>query len=328
MSLRFSTDRQLSDAIKAEALRLGFYRCGVADADAVEPQAANAFGSWLRQGCHASMGYMENNADKRLDPRLLMPGTLSIVCVAMAYGPPARFPKGEYSLAAYALGRDYHDVVKARLHSLAAAMASLFGEGGDTCGSDALPPLAMRVFCDTAPLHERYWAWRPRLRWIGRNHQLVVPGAGSMFFLGEVFVNRRLAPDAPQPSRCGTCRACIDACPTGALCADGTLDARRCLSYLTIESRDPLPPGASAAMGYCIYGCDRCQEACPHNRLAPAATAPELQPNQALLAMRKADWHSLTPDGYRQLFKGSAVKRAKYDGLMRNIRAAEGGGEG
>ena len=328
MSLRFSTDRQLSDAIKAEALRLGFYRCGVADADAVEPQAANAFGSWLRQGCHASMGYMENNADKRLDPRLLMPGTLSIVCVAMAYGPPARFPKGEYSLAAYALGRDYHDVMKARLRQLAAAMERLLAESDGPQPPDGQPPVETRVCCDTAPVLERYWAARAGLGWTGRNTQLVIPGAGSMFFLGEVLVNRTLLSDSSLPPRCGTCRACIDACPTCALSADGALDARRCLSYLTIENRGEIPPQAARAMGNTIYGCDRCQAACPWNRFAPAATVPELRPNPELLRMSRADWSALTVDGYCRLFKGSAVKRAKYDGLMRNIKAVEGNAGG
>lgn len=328
MSSRFSTEQSLADKIKAEASRLGFYRCGVAEAAPVGGKTAGEFARWIASGCHAGMDYMAHNTDKRLDPALLMPGVRSIVCVAMAYAPPRTMPEGEYQIAAYALGRDYHDVMKARLRSLAAAMERLFAEAEAGKAASGLPALAMRVFCDTAPVLERYWAWRAGLGWPGRNRQLIIPGAGSMFFLGEVFVNRSLPADSPQEPRCGTCRACIDACPTSAIADGGPLDARRCLSYLTIEHRGPLPAGVENVVGNSIYGCDRCQTACPWNRLAPVATDPELQPNAALLAMTKAGWHNLSADDYRRLFKGSAVKRAKYEGLMRNIRAAEACGAG
>lgn len=328
MNSRLSIERKLSDAIKAEAASLGFYRCGIAEAAPVDGAAAARLASWLRSGLNAGMDYMARHTDLRLDPRLLMPGARSIVCVAMAYAPAVALPKDGYTIAAYAMGRDYHDVMKARLRQLAAAMERLLAESDGPQPPDGQPPVETRVCCDTAPVLERYWAARAGLGWTGRNTQLVIPGAGSMFFLGEVLVNRTLLFDSPLPPRCGTCRACIDACPTCALSADGALDARRCLSYLTIENRGEIPPQAARAMGNTIYGCDRCQAACPWNRFAPAATVPELRPNPELLRMSRADWSALTVDGYRRLFKGSAVKRAKYDGLMRNIKAVEGNAVG
>ena len=325
MSSRLSTEQQLSARIKAEATRLGFFACGVAEAGAVGCETALGFTQWLRHGCHAGMDYMARHADLRLDPRLLLPGARSVVSVALAYAPARQMPEGEFQLAAYAYGRDYHDAVKSRLGCLAAYIERQAAEAGCLpAGADGEQTQATRVCCDTAPVLERHWACRAGLGWMGRNHQLIISGAGSQFFLGEVITTVALPPDAPMESRCGDCRACVAACPTHALTESGLLDARLCLSYQTIENRGPIPQRVAAAMGNCIYGCDRCQAACPHNRNAPTATAPELQPCAELLAMRKADWRALTPEAYRRLFKGSAVKRAKYDGLMRNIRAADG----
>lgn len=307
----------LTEKIKAEAHALGFFACGVAEATAVDESEAASFRRWIAGGRHAGMDYMAAHEDKRLDPRLLMPGVKSIVCVAMNYSPAMRIPDGEYQIAAYAYGRDYHDIMKTKLHSLAAAVAALAATTEDSIGN-AAP--SYRAFCDTAPVLERYWAERAGIGWRGRNRQLIIPGAGSMFFLGELFLDIRLCYDSPMPARCGTCRACLDACPTGALGDDG-LDAARCLSYQTIENRGDITPAAAAAMGDCIYGCDRCQQACPWNRFASPCSDPELQPAAELLAMTKEKWCGLSVEDYRRLFKGSAVKRAKYDGLMRNIRA-------
>lgn len=301
----------ITQQIKAEAERLGFFACGVAKAEAVDPETAAAVRRWIDGGGHASMQYMANHTDMRLDPRLLMPGVRSIVCVAMSYAPARRIPEGQYQIAAYAYGHDYHDIVKQRLHSLAATM-----------GMENY-----RAFCDSAPVLERYWAVRAGLGWTGRNHQLIIPGAGSMFFLGELFTDLELDCDTPMPSRCGLCRRCVDACPTGALampeegCPTPPFDAARCISYQTIENRGDIPHDITSRMGDTIYGCDRCQQACPWNSHAPATTEPMLQPREELLAMRREDWQQLTEEDYRRLFKGSAVKRAKYAGLMRNIHA-------
>lgn len=296
-----------SRQIKAEAQALGFFACGIAKAAPVSAACAEALRRWTDNGGHAGMEYMARNTDLRTDPRLLVPGVKSIVCVALNYTPARRLPEGEPQIASYALGHDYHDIVRQRLHTLAARL-------GIT---------EYRAFCDTAPVLERYWAAQAGIGWIGRNHQLIIPHAGSMFFLGEMFVGFRLEYDSPIRPRCGNCHACTDACPTGALQSDGCFDSSRCLSYQTIENRGTVPPDIAAKMGDMFYGCDRCQEACPWNRFATPTDDPDLLPSDGLMRMTRQDWLKLSVEQYRKLFKGSAVKRAKYEGLMRNIALME-----
>ena len=295
--------RYLTEKIKAEAKGLGFFACGIAKAEAVDSDTADGYRRWIADGGHASMHYLADNIDKRLDPRLLMPGVKSIVCVALSYAPAKTIPADQYQIAYYAYGKDYHDVMKQKLRALASA-----------CGITTY-----RAFCDTAPVLERYWAQRAGLGWIGRNHQLIIPHAGSMFFLGELFVTDTLHYDSPTPNRCGRCHACLDDCPTSSIINhQSSFISARCLSYLTIEHRGPIP-NSSFLIPNSIYGCDICQLACPWNRFAVPTTEPAFQPSEALLTMTKEKWHNLTEEQYRQLFKGSAVKRAKYEGLMRNI---------
>lgn len=294
----------LSQTIKAEAKRLGFFACGAAKASPVEEPVAEAYRRWVDLHCHASMDYLADNVEKRLNPTLLVEGVKSIVCVALGYAPSRRMLQGEYQIAAYAYGKDYHDVMRAKLHELAANSGIK----------------VYRAFCDTAPVLERYWAVKAGLGWTGRHHQLIIPNAGTMFFLGELFIPIEIDYDEPLPQRCGDCHACIDACPTGALSSD-TFYAEKCLSYQTIENRGELSDDAKHALGDYIYGCDQCQAACPYNRFATPTDEALLQPSDQLMAMRKDDWLHLTPEQYRALFKGSAVKRAKYEGLMRNIRS-------
>ena len=325
----------LSQHIKTVARELGFSACGIARAEAVDAPTAAALQQWLDSGGPATMHYMSQHTSLRLDPRLLMPEAESIVCVALNYAPAVTPPPDEYQFAAYALGRDYHDIVKQKLHQLAAAinlhLSSLNLHPSSPTfhpSSLILHPFSYRAFCDSAPILERYWAERAGIGWIGRNHQLIIPHAGSMFFLGELLLNVPLAYDAPMPNRCGTCHACIDACPTAALSSPTgdadrkPFDASRCLSYQTIENREALSPLAASTMGNTIYGCDRCQQACPWNRFAQPNTTPELQPSDELLGMTREQWHQLSEDDYRRLFRHSAVKRAKYNGLKRNIDAA------
>ncbi len=305
----------LKDKIKAEALSLGFFVCGFAKAAPVTDAMRRHYLAWLADGGNADMAYLNNNLDKRFDPRLLVPGVKAIVVVALNYFPAHRLPEGEPQIADYALGLDYHDIVKQKLRQLAANVGIV----------------DYRAFVDTAPVLERYWAVQAGLGWIGKNQQLIIPHAGSEFFLGELFVNVDLPPDEPKPNRCGTCHRCVDACPTHAVSlptkhvegyGDITrFDARRCLSYQTIENRGELSDDAKSAMGDTFYGCDRCQRACPWNRFATPNSEPLLQPREELLGMTRQKWENMTVDDYRRLFKGSAVKRAKYEGLMRNIKA-------
>ncbi len=309
-----------SHFIKSSALQLGFSACGIAKAEPVDEDTARAYRQWIADGRQADMHYLEANIDKRLDPTLLLPGARSIIVVAMSYAPARRLPEGEYQIADYALGRDYHDVMKQRLRQL-------------------IPGL---ICVDTVPILERYWAVRAGLGFIGRNHQLIIPHRGSMFFLG-VIVSTLEADSYDEPlslsaDPCGTCRRCLDACPTGALTSHfsphtshlspltshlSPLTSSACLSYQTIEHRGPLAEDVSDKLGTTIYGCDRCQRVCPYNRHAEPTTIPELQPSDALLGMHRDDWHRLSREDYQRLFRGSAVKRAKYEGLMRNIEAVE-----
>lgn len=300
-----------ASAIKAAARQLGFAACGIAPAEPMAEPYASRLKQWIAEGQHGEMDYLERQLEMRLDPRLVVEGAQTVVSLALNYYPRTTLSPEGFDFARYAYGKDYHDVVRQRLRLL---MAEL-GLEEHTDG---------RPFCDTAPIDERYWARRCGLGWTGKNTQLIIPRAGSYFFLGELLLKHPCDHyDTPmEESFCGTCRRCLDACPTQAL--DGEhLDARRCLSYLTIEHRGALPEAIKAKLGRCVYGCDRCAEACPWNKFARATDVDEFCPSEALQAMTADDWRRLTVEQYRQLFKGSAVKRAKFEGLQRNINAIE-----
>lgn len=302
-----------SATVKQCAARLGFSACGLAPAEPLSAARIAETERWLAEGCHAGMDYLVRHAALKRDPRLVVEGARTVVSLAVNYYPgdePTAPSDEQWHLARYACGTDYHEVVKQMLRQLLEALGLEEGTDG-------------RAFVDTAPIDERYWAVRCGLGWRGRNAQLIIPGAGSYFFLGELVLTHEADRyDEPQRERCGSCHACLEACPTQALRGDGTLDARRCLSYLTIEHRGALPAGLGDKMGDCFYGCDRCAEACPWNkRFARPTTIEALRPRDALLAMRPADWRRLTVEQYRELFRKSAVKRAKYEGLVRNIAA-------
>lgn len=301
-------DLLLSDRVKAEARRLGFAACGLARAERVAPWREDEQRRFVAEGRHAGMDYLARHLELRLDPTLLLPGARTVVSVALSYYDPRPFAPDALRLARYALGSDYHDVVRGLLHALREAVC---------------PDAEARICCDTAPVDERYWAMRAGVGFTGRSGQLIVRGAGTYHFLGELIVCREADRyDAPcEHVGCGACRRCLDACPTGALGPDG-IDARRCLSYLTIENRGEIPAPFRSALGACIYGCDRCAEVCPHNRHARPTPVEALRARPELLARTAQDWLALDVETYRRLFKGSAVKRAKYEGLVRNIRAA------
>lgn len=294
-------------AIRAEALRLGFSVCGYAKAGPVSDEMAQTLDHWVNNGCHADMGYMERNRHLRLDPTQLVPGCRTLIVVALNYYPQQTLPSDEYQIAYYAYGADYHRVVKDKLYQLLAYIKTL------------VPEVEGRAFCDTAPLLERYWAMEAGLGFMGLNRTLIIPDQGSYFFLGVLAVDVELEESSYDgPLTCGNCKRCLIACPTGALTKDG-IDCRRCLSYLTIEHRGEIPHEIGSKMGNRIYGCDTCQRVCPHNRFAePAAEAAFALPSE-VASLTCGDWHQLTPERYRQLFKGSAIERAGYEGLKRNI---------
>ena len=305
--MKIYSTHDIANEIKAEAQRLGFSACGIAKAEPVGSTTATQYRQWLHDGKHASMRYLENNLDKRLDPTLLLPNAKSIICLALNYYPRQTLADHQYQFAYYAYGQDYHDVMKHRMQSLITFMYSLFP-------ADA-PPLSCKPCCDTVPILDRYWASRAGLGWIGKNGNLIIPNAGSYFFLGEILVDVELEYDTPVANRCGSCHKCMDACPTKALSSPHCIDARKCLSYLTIEHRGDF----DGTLTNTIYGCDCCQKACPWNRFAQPTKIQEFAPSDKFLSMSPTDWHNLTIEDYRTIFKGSAVKRAKYEGLMRNI---------
>ncbi len=296
--------QELSTLIKQRAKELGFTACGITRATAVSEEVRRQFDEWIALGAHGGMNYMTGNFGKRMNPTMLVEGCRSIIVVAQNYYTSNASPY----LSRYAQGKDYHKVVKDKLFLLLQYI-------------NRLTPTKGRAFCDSAPVLERYWAVQAGLGWCGKNRQLVIPHAGTHFFLGELFIDTEVAYDAPYTAtHCGLCNACIENCPAQAL-SDKGLDARRCLSYLTIEHRDTLPRDIGANMGECFYGCDRCQSVCPHNRHATPTDEKLFNPSEALLAMETGDWEGLTQERFDELFGESAVQRCGYTQLMRNIEA-------
>ena len=304
-----------AEEIKRLAAEIGFSACGIAPAEALPAERAGELHRWLAEGFQAEMDYLVRHTDKRLDPRLLVEGAKTVVSVAVNYfsgevDEALAQQAAPLRLARYAYGTDYHEVVKAMLRQLMASLGLEEGRDG-------------RPFVDTAPIDEKYWAQRCGLGWRGRHTQIILPQQGSFFVLGELVLTETCDEyDDFCESRCGACRKCVEACPMGALRGDGTLDARLCLSYLTIEQRGDLPAEAAEGMGRCFYGCDRCAEACPHNqRFAHDTHIEAFRPRQALLQLQAEDWFGLTREQYQLLFRKSAVKRAKWEGLARNLEA-------
>lgn len=306
--------KELAQAIKDEAQRLGFSACGFANAEPVDDEVVQVVDHWTEMGFHADMGYMERNRHLRFDPTQLVPGCRTLIVVALNYYPKQPLPQKAYQIAYYAYGKDYHRVVKDKLHQLLTYIKTL------------VPEVEGRAFCDTAPLLERYWAVRAGLGFIGRNRQLIIPGKGSYFFLGVLAVNVDLPPSLDTlPSNvvsCGDCKRCLIACPTKALTLEG-IDCRRCLSYLTIEHRGEIPDEMAEKIGHRIYGCDTCQQACPHNRNAQSTEEKLFEMSPEVAALTRDEWYELTPEQYKSLFKHSAMERAGYEGLMRNLKALD-----
>jgi epoxyqueuosine reductase len=303
------TQKLIADRIREKAMELGFSAIGFANAERLADDEVK-LKTWLENGYHATMHYMANNFEKRVNPALLVDGTQTVISVLLNYFPSAT-PK--YSdapvVSRYAYGEDYHDVMKEKLNQLF-----------EFIRTSLYPNLEGRVFVDSAPVLERAWAARAGLGWVGKNTNLIHPQLGSWFFIGELLVNMELPASNPINDYCGGCTKCIDACPTKAILKPRVLDANRCISYLTIENKDDIPDEFAGEFENRVYGCDICQEVCPWNRKAKPHNVPAFEPKPQLMELTRQNWIELTEDQYRELFKGSAVKRAKYSGLKRNVQ--------
>ncbi len=299
--------------IREEAHRLGFAFVGFARAERMDEEAIR-LEAWLQQGFHGQMGYMENYFEQRVDPRLLVDGARSVVSLVYNYYPEKQQNDPQApQLAKYAYGEDYHFVLKRKLRALLEFIQTEIGEVNGRC------------FVDSAPILERDWARRAGTGWVGKNTLLIHPKAGSFFFLAELILDLELQYDGPIKDYCGTCTRCIDACPTDAIAPQGYLmDGSKCISYLTIELREALPESFRGKMANWMFGCDICQDVCPWNRFSQPHQEPAFEPQPDLLDMTKADWEDLTEEVFQKVFRRSAVKRAKYGGLRRNIEFLSG----
>jgi len=296
--------RDLKDLVKSLAREAGFARVGVAPADPV-PRSED-FRKWIGCGYHGDMEYMKRNLSKRVSPVRLVPGARSVISLAVSYAPDKESTPSESLIARYARGRDYHRVLKRRCHRLMDRIREVDGE------------FEGRAFVDSAPVMERSLAALAGLGWIGKNGCLVVPGLGSYVVLCEIICNLPLEPDAPVGSQCYDCAKCVEACPTSAFVADASLDARRCVSYLTIEHRGQIDPKLRELMGIRIFGCDRCQEVCPFNQDVPAGDAELVGQSPPLGGAGLRDILTWDPEDWDTATRGSATRRANYDMFLRN----------
>lgn len=298
--------------LKNKALELGFSFCGISRADFLKEEAPR-LESWLKQGMHGEMTYMENHFDMRLDPRLLVPGAKSVVSLLFNYYPDPTYQTadGALKVSKYAWGEDYHDVVKDRLKQL---LVELRGEVGDVDG---------RAFVDSAPVLDKAWAARSGLGWIGKNTNLINKQQGSFFFIAELILDLPLEPDGPVRDHCGTCRACIDACPTEAIVAPYVVDGSKCISYFTIELKRELPQEWASKMDDWLFGCDVCQDVCPWNRFSVVHNESRFTPREQLLNMSAGEWRELSQEVFQQVARRSPLKRKGYEGLRMNAGLIE-----
>ncbi len=300
---------EISQFIKTQAKELGFEACGISKARFLKKESEE-FKEKLQKGFHGDLTYLENNLEKRFDPRLLHEGTRSVISVLQNYYPEKLLPEEDnFKIAKYAYGKDYHIVLKNKLKQLVFAIENKINRS-----------LNARVFVDSAPVLDRAWAVKAGLGFIGKNSILIRKNTGSFFFIGEILCDLPLEYDrAFETEHCGSCTRCLDACPTGAIVAPYKLDARKCISYLTIEHKGKLPEDLKDKFNDWIFGCDICQDVCPHNRFAKPHHEETFLPNEKLFSMNKEKWKNLTEEEFKKLFKQSAVKRTKFEGLRRNI---------
>ncbi|MGM0635549.1 MAG: tRNA epoxyqueuosine(34) reductase QueG [Bacteroidota bacterium] len=292
--------------IKNEALELGFLSCGVSKAEFLEEEAPR-LENWLNNNMHGEMKYMENHFDKRLDPTKLVDGAKSVVSLLYNYYPAQEQRNDSYKISKYAYGNDYHFVIKDKLKSLMKFIQQEIGEVGG------------RVFVDSAPVLDKAWAKKAGLGWIGKNANLLTKQVGSFYFIAELIIDLELEPDTPVTDHCGSCTACIDACPTQAIVEPYVVDGSKCISYFTIELKDDLPASFQGKFDDWMFGCDVCQDVCPWNKFSKSHNQPLFDPHPDLLAYSKSDWREMTKEVFNEIFRKSAVKRTKYTGLKRNI---------
>lgn len=294
--------------IKAEAKRLGFMSCGISKAGFLEEEAPR-LESWLKQNMHGEMQYMENYFDKRLDPTKLVEGSKSVISLLLNYYPNELQREDSYKISKYAYGRDYHFVIKDKLKEF---LHNIQETIGDVHG---------RAFVDSAPVLDKAWAAKSGLGWIGKHSNLLSKKAGSFYFIAELILDLDLDYDTPVTDHCGSCTACIDACPTQAIVQPYVVDGSKCISYFTIELKEQIPAFAKAHLDDWMFGCDVCQDVCPWNRFSKAHSEPLFDPKPQLLENSKQDWEEITQEVFAEIFKKSAVKRTKFSGLQRNIEA-------
>ncbi len=304
------TLKEKSERIKQLAAIVGFDDCGIAQAHQLTSETQN-LQNWLKSGFHAEMHYMQNHYEKRIDPTKLVEGAKSIIVVLLNYFPKQYpFENKKYKIARYALGKDYHIVVKEKLQKL---IKDINENIGNVNG---------RAFVDSAPVMERVWAREAGLGWIGQNSLLLSKKLGSYVFIGELVVDIELAYDTPQLNEyCGTCRKCIEACPTKAIVANKVVDSNKCISYQTIENKGEIPVNIQFQMNGRIFGCDICQEVCPFNKRSTKHNTTEFNTSQELSEITDSELENISEETFQQLFYKSPVKRAKYEGLKRNIAA-------
>lgn len=300
-------DRQkYTGYIKSEAKRLGFLSCGISKAGFLEEEAPR-LEKWLNENRHGQMQYMENHFDKRLDPTLLVDGAKSVISLLLNYYPSETQQGDTYKISKYAYGEDYHFVIKEKLKELLHSINENIGEVGG------------RAFVDSAPVLDKAWAAKSGLGWIGKNSNLLSKQVGSFFFIAELIVDIELDYDTPVTDHCGSCTACLDACPTQAIIQPYVVDGSKCISYFTIELKENIPQEMKGSFDDWAFGCDVCQDVCPWNRFSKPHSEPLFNPNPEMLSFTKKDWEEITEETFRAVFKNSAVKRTKFSGLKRNL---------
>ncbi len=306
--IKLNSKATYTHLIKSEAKRLGFLSCGISKAEFLEEEAPR-LEKWLNQNMHGDMQYMENHFDKRLDPTKLVEGSKSVISLLLNY-----YPSGDQQdlaapkISKYAYGTDYHFVIKDKLKTLLALIQDKIGE------------VHGRAFVDSAPVLDKTWAAKSGLGWIGKHSNLLTQQVGSFYFIAELIVDLELEYDTPVSDHCGTCTACIDACPTQAIVEPYVVDGSKCISYFTIELKNELPASYKGRFDNWMFGCDVCQDVCPWNRFSKPHNEPLFNPHPDLLSMTKREWEDITEDVFKKIFKKSAVKRTKFSGLKRNIQ--------